>query len=134
VVLIPAALACGFGELGKHGSIIHRDLGASFRLASVLTDVDLLPDAPDAFGADDFCTRCRVCEQACPPRAIAPGKQLVRGERKWYVDFDRCLPYFNEHGGCGICIAVCPWSLPGVADGLVAKLARRRSAAPGERE
>lgn len=125
VLLIPPAIACGFGELGKHGSIIHRRLGASFRLASVLTDVPLIPDSPDAFGADDFCSRCRVCERTCPPRAILPERQMVRGERRWYVDFDRCLPYFNEHGGCGICIATCPWSLPGVAPRLATKLARR---------
>ncbi len=124
-VLIPAALTCGFGELGKHGSIINRTLGSSFRLAAVFTDVPLLPDAPDTFGADDFCTRCRVCSDACPPRAIGDRKQLVRGEVRWYVDFDRCLPYFNEHMGCGICVAVCPWSLPGVAGNLVEKLARR---------
>jgi Pyruvate/2-oxoacid:ferredoxin oxidoreductase delta subunit len=131
VTLIPPAIACGFGELGKHGSIIHRELGASFRLASVLTDVPLIADAPDRFGADDFCLRCRVCEDACPPRAIADAKQTVRGVVRWYVDFDRCLPYFNEHGGCGICIAVCPWSRPGVAPALVEKLARRAGAARG---
>jgi len=128
VSLVPAALACGFGELGKHGSIIHRRLGSSFRLASVLTDAPLIADAPDVFGADDFCARCRVCEDACPPEAIAPDKQMVRGEMRWYVDFDRCLPYFNEHGGCGICLAVCPWSRPGVAGTLLAKMARRRDA------
>lgn len=124
--LIPPAIACGFGELGKHGSIIHRTLGSSFRLACVFTDVPLIEDTPDVFGADDFCSRCRVCEDACPPLAIAPEKQLVRGEQRWYVDFDRCLPYFNENGGCGICIAVCPWSRPGVAGNLLEKLARRR--------
>ena len=32
VTLIPPALACGFGELGKHGSIINPEFGASFRL------------------------------------------------------------------------------------------------------
>jgi epoxyqueuosine reductase QueG len=47
--------------------------------------------------------------------------------RKWYVDFDKCLPFFNENKGCGICIAVCPWSRPGVADTLVQKMARRRA-------
>ncbi|UCE31191.1 MAG: epoxyqueuosine reductase [Burkholderiales bacterium] len=130
VVLIPPAIACGFGELGKHGSIIHRRLGSSFRLAAVLTDVPLLADAPDRFGADAFCARCRVCSDACPPDAILPDKQWVRGEFKWYVDFDRCLPYFNEHMGCAICIAVCPWSRPGIADNLVAKMARRFGAAP----
>ena len=130
-VLIPAALACGFGELGKHGSIINRALGSSFRLAAVFTDVPLLPDAPDAFGADDFCTRCRVCADACPPGAIGDHKQQVRGALRWYVDFDRCLPYFNEHMGCGICVAVCPWSLPGVAANLVTKFARRTRDADG---
>ena len=50
---------------------------------------------------------------------------MVRGDTKWYVDFDKCVPYFNETTGCGICIAVCPWSRPGVAANLVEKLARR---------
>lgn len=130
VVLIPPALECGFGELGKHGSIIQRDHGSSFRLACVLTDIPLIADAPDRFGADDFCTNCRICSDACPPEAIAAHKQTVRGETKWYVDFDKCLPYFNEHMGCGICIAVCPWSRPGVAASLVQKMARRREREP----
>jgi epoxyqueuosine reductase QueG len=128
LLLIPPALACGFGELGKHGSIIHRELGASFRLASVLTDLPLQPDVPERFGADEFCLHCRVCSDACPPDAIAPNKVLVRGTVKWYVDFDKCLPYFNETMGCGICIAVCPYSRPGVARNLVAKSSARRPA------
>ncbi len=85
----------------------------------------MIADSRARFGADEFCLHCRVCEKACPPRAIAPTKQLVRGEVRWYVDFDKCLPYFNEHGGCGICIVACPWSLPGVADRLAEKAARR---------
>lgn len=126
VVMIPPAIECGFGELGKHGSLIHRELGSSFRLAGVLTDVPLLPDARDELGVDDVCARCRVCEDECPPDAIIPEKQLVRGERRWYVDFDRCLPFFNEHQGCGICVVVCPWSRPGVAGTLLQQIARRR--------
>lgn len=127
ITLIPPAIACGMGELGKHGSLIHRRFGASFRLASVLTDVPLIADAPDVFGADDFCLHCRVCEDACPPEAIEAEKQLVRGEKRWYVDFDKCLPYFNETQGCAICIAICPWSRPGIAETLVEKMARRRA-------
>ena len=125
VTLIPPAIACGFGELGKHGSIINPEMGASFRLSGVLTDAPFAPTPQRDFGIDDFCTACRICEDACPPEAIAPEKQWVRGERKWYVDFDRCLPFFNETNGCAICIAVCPWSRPGVGPGLAAKLARR---------
>lgn len=125
ITMIPAALACGLGELGKHGSIINRTYGASFRLACVLTDLPLLEDRPDTFGVDEFCTQCRLCTKECPPEAIIDTKQLVRGETKWYVNFDKCVPYFNETFGCGICIAVCPWSRPGVAEPLARKMTRR---------
>jgi ferredoxin len=127
LTMIPAALACGFGELGKHGSIINRTYGSSFRLAAVTTDLALLADSPDSFGADDFCASCQVCARACPPGAIAHTKQTVRGIEKWYVNFDKCVPYFNETYGCGICIAVCPWSLPGTASRLAEKMARRKA-------
>ncbi len=125
LALIPPALACGFGELGKHGSIINPELGASFRLSAVLTDAPFAPTPPRDFGIDAFCAACRICEDACPPMAIGPDKQTVRGVEKWYVDFDRCLPFFNQTHGCAICIAVCPWSRPGVGLNLAAKLARR---------
>ncbi len=127
MILIPAAMAAGLGELGRHGSMIHRKYGSNFRLGVILTNLPLVPHEPDVFGADDFCTNCRVCSDACPPDAIPDEKQWVRGIEKWYVDFDRCLPFFNEYKGCAICIAVCPWSRPGVADNLVAKMARRRA-------
>jgi epoxyqueuosine reductase len=130
-VLIPPAIEAGLGELGKHGSMIHRKFGSNFRLACVLTDAPLIADARQTFGADDFCLHCRVCADACPPAAILPEKTLVRGERRWYVDFDKCLPYFNEAMSCAICLAVCPFSRPGVGDNLVMKLATRR--ARGER-
>ncbi len=129
LTLIPAALACGFGELGKHGSIINRSHGSSFRLAAVTTDMPLAADNADLFGADDFCTNCRVCVDACPPGAINHDKMTVRGIEKWYVDFDRCIPFFNDTLGCAICIAVCPWSRPGVAPSLAERMTRRRNRA-----
>lgn len=128
VLMIPAAVAAGVGELGKHGSIINRRFGSSVRLSLVLTDVPLNPDRPDPFGADEFCQSCQVCTNACPPEAIVPDKQWVRGDLKWYVDFDKCVPYFVENLGCGICLAVCPWSRPGIAEKLVVKMARRAKA------
>jgi len=127
LTLIPAALAAGFGELGKHGSIINRDLGSCFRLAAVLTNVEMAVDAPDPIGADGFCASCQICANHCPPGAILPEKQTVRGVEKWYVDFDKCLPFFNETAGCGICVVVCPFSRPGIGGNLVAKLARRKN-------
>ncbi|WP_435216858.1 4Fe-4S dicluster domain-containing protein [Luminiphilus sp. nBUS_07] len=125
ILMIPPAIACGFGELGKHGSIINKEFGSAFRLSAVLTDAPFASTPPREFGVDDFCSRCRVCENACPPEAITPEKQTVRGVDKWYVDFERCIPYFAETSGCAICIAVCPWSLPTVGLSLTAKLQRR---------
>jgi len=126
ITTIPAAIAAGLGQLGKHGSIINDVYGASFRLASITTDLPLVADSPRDIGVDDFCTRCQVCSNACPPDAIFPEKQRVRGELKWYVNFDKCIPFFNDTLGCGICIAECPWSLPGVAPSLTQKMLRRR--------
>lgn len=128
LLMIPAAIAAGLGELGKHGSIINRQFGSNFRLAAVSTDIPLIPHRPDEFGADDFCVNCHICTDACPPGAITETKHMVRGDTKWYVDFDKCIPYFAERLGCALCMVVCPWSRPGVADNLVAKMARRRAA------
>ena len=125
ILMIPAAIDAGLGELGKHGSMIHRKFGANFRLSVTLTNMPLVPDQPNVFGADLFCGSCQVCVNECPPDAIYPNRQWVRGDLKWYVDFDRCLPYFVENQTCGICLAVCPWSRPGVAQNLVRKMARR---------
>lgn len=128
VSLIPAALAAGFGELGKHGSVISRSFGSSFRLASVLTDMPLVHDRPDDLGVDEFCASCRLCSSECPPMAIYPTKQMVRGERKWFVNFDLCVPYFNDTFGCAICLKVCPWGKPGVAPILAQKMLKKRAA------
>jgi len=125
LVLIPPAIAAGLGELGKHGSLISRHFGAGVRLAAVTTDMPLIPSVPDRFGGDDFCQVCQVCTNACPPEAISSDKQMVRGVERWYVDFDKCIPYFAEAASCGICIAVCPWTRPDVRPKLLATMARR---------
>ena len=127
VLMIPAAIAAGLGELGKHGSMLNRQFGSNFRLSMVTTDLPLAIDQPDVFGGEDFCLNCQICINACPPNAISSEKQLVRGDTKWYVDFDKCVPYFVDNHSCGICIAVCPWSRPGIADNLIRKMALRKA-------
>lgn len=128
VLMIPPAIEAGLGELGKHGSMLHRKFGANFRLSMVLTDLPLVPDKPDVFGGDMFCESCQICSNACPPDAIFREKQTVRGTKKWYVDFDKCLPYFVDNKSCGICLAVCPWSRPGIGENLLGKMAKRMAA------
>ena len=129
LLLIPPAIASGLGELGKHGSLISRHFGAGVRLAGVTTDMPLIPTTRDRFGADEFCHSCQVCTNSCPPSAITENKQLVRGVERWYVNFDKCIPYFAENASCGICIAVCPWTRPTARPKLLATMARRRGEA-----
>ena len=129
---LPPAIRAGLGQLGKHGSIITKEFGSNCRIATVATDLPLAVDAPVDIGVDDLCNGCRRCTIDCPPDAISDEKMLVRGVEKWYVDFDRCVPYFAENGGCAICIEVCPWSEPGrgfkLSEQLLAKRAKRTAA------
>lgn len=138
---IPIAIDCGFGQLGKHGSLISREHGSNFRLGCVVTDLPLAPDpGPVDVGVDDLCARCTICVRGCPVDAIFDRKQVVRGVEKWYVDFDKCVYYFCETSGCGICIEVCPWSEPGAGNWLSRRLLETRARGPraarveGERE
>jgi epoxyqueuosine reductase len=123
---IPIAIAAGIGELGKHGSLICKEYGSNFRLTTVVTDLPLVPDKPVDIGVEDICATCQACNRACPPDAIFTEKQWVRGEKKWYVDFDKCMPYFSSTYGCGICLEVCPWSEPGRGPTLSEKLLKLR--------
>jgi epoxyqueuosine reductase QueG len=126
ILHIPLAIQAGLGQLGKHGSMISEAYGSNFRLAAVLTDLPVATDKPVDIGVEDLCLTCRRCVIDCPPKAISHEKQLVRGEQKWYVDFDKCIPYFTKTFGCAICIEVCPWSEPGRGPGLSRQLLARR--------
>ena len=126
ILHIPLAIKAGIGELGKHGSLINKELGSNFRLATVLTDLPLALDQPVDIGVEDLCASCRRCTMDCPVDAISDEKQLVRGIDKWYVDFDKCVPYFSKTYGCGICIQVCPWSKPGRGPSLSQTLLAKR--------
>jgi len=104
---IPYAYLAGLGELGKHGSLISPELGSSFRLGMVSTDLPLDVDGPKDYGIDDMCTHCNVCTRFCPAEAIHEKKQLVNGVERWHVDTGACEPYFLQLWGCKICLMVC---------------------------
>ncbi len=130
ILHIPLAINAGLGQLGKHGSMICKEFGSNFRLAAVATDLPMATDEPVDIAVDDVCVNCRRCVDDCPPLAIFEEKQLIRGEHKWYVDFDKCIPYFVKTRGCAICIEVCPWSEPGRGSWLVERMMARRKKAP----
>ena len=113
---LPAyAWLAGLGELGKHGSLISPELGSSFRLGAVATDMPLLVDGPEDYGINEVCTNCQVCARFCPGDAITHEKKTVNGVERWHVDTPKCEPYFFRMHGCKICLSVCPLNAKGMS-------------------
>jgi Pyruvate/2-oxoacid:ferredoxin oxidoreductase delta subunit len=107
---IPVFHEVGFGELGRHGSLIHPELGSNFRPGFVTTDLPVAHDTPIAYGVQDYCENCNLCRANCPGDAI-PDDHIMTGEiKRWLTDIDKCYPIsrFRE-AYCHICIDVCPY-------------------------
>lgn len=72
------AQLAGFGNFGKNALIVNPAFGPWIRLASVLTNAEMLADKPFE---QDLCGDCEECVKACPAGALTPHK----------VDDSKCL-------------------------------------------
>lgn len=97
VLHVPIAIEAGLGQLGQHGSLMTAEFGSNVRLATVPTDLPLAIDQPRDLGVDHLGRNCRTCETNGPPHAIFSDQQIVRGQKQWYVNFDKCAPYLLKH-------------------------------------
>jgi ferredoxin len=112
VQAIPIFYQVGFGELGRHGSLINEKYGASFRPGFVTTDLPMVEDQPREFGVQDFCLNCNVCQLNCPGDAIPQDYVLTRGMKRWLIDLERCYPYSRLRDEyCHLCVDVCPYNV-----------------------
>ena len=110
IMAIPAMIQCGFGELGRHGSLINPDLSANFRPSFVTTDIPLAYDSPIEFGVQDYCETCNLCRNNCPGDAIATDHIVTEGVKRWRIDMEKCYPFSRLHDAyCHICVDVCPY-------------------------
>ncbi len=107
---IPVFYEVGFGELGRHGSLIHPELGSNFRPGFVTTDLPVAYDEPHEFGVQDYCMSCNLCRNNCPGDAIPDDYIVTEGIKRWLTDIDKCYPIsrFRE-AYCHICVDVCPY-------------------------
>lgn len=110
------AVRSGLGWVGKNGNVLTRDTGSFFFIATLITDLDLVADAPFA---TDHCGTCTRCIDACPTQAIVSPTEIDAGKCISYLTIelkDALIPsefHSKMEGwmfGCDICQDVCPWN------------------------
>ncbi|MBA3829480.1 MAG: tRNA epoxyqueuosine(34) reductase QueG [Taibaiella sp.] len=110
------AVRSGLGWVGKNGNVLTRTSGSFFFIATLITDMQLTPDAPFA---TDYCGTCTRCIDACPTEAIVSPSQINASKCISYLTIelkDALIPakfagrMDNWMFGCDVCQDVCPWN------------------------
>jgi epoxyqueuosine reductase len=117
LVIPPLAIEAGLGEVSRAGYCLTPELGLNFRPAVVTTNMPLAIDNPIEFGVADFCNKCKLCAEYCPPGAISfadsPDGMVIRGYEHWYINNAACYNYWRETMGpmgCRLCVVTCPYT------------------------
>lgn len=127
------AMAAGLGWIGKNTLLIHRGhhpasppgappskaprtvgRGSHYFLATILTPLELAPDAPET----DHCGTCTRCLDVCPTNAFPAPYQLDarRCISTWTIEVEDPAAHIDPDTigphvfGCDLCQDVCPWN------------------------
>ena len=110
-----AATRAGLGWIGRHCQLITRNFGSWVRLGTVFTDMKLTSGSPVE---RSYCGTCTRCVEACPAGALQGSAWVAGMPREKILDPAVCDRWTKEHyyqyhkgHNCGICSAVCPYSL-----------------------
>ena len=100
-----AAYACGLGTFGLCKGII-TEKGMAGRLGSIILKTEVEVEPRPYTGVYDYCTKCGVCAQRCPAKAV----DMDTGK-----DHDKCAGRLDWSGvayapryGCGKCQTATP--------------------------
>ena len=118
IMMSPYVIKAGLGEYSRAGVVMVPELGANFRPAAVITDIEFEYDEPISVKMADFCLKCKICAEACPAGAIPKTDKpetVVRGFKRWLLNEEKCFNQWSSGPtsdglGCRVCIAVCPYS------------------------
>jgi ferredoxin len=105
----------GLGAIGYHGLLLTPGEGARLRINTIYTNITNLPIATgnDHLWVRNFCAMCKKCIRQCPVDAIF-AEPVPRGDGGMQtIDHASCRDYFTANYGCGVCLAVCPFSRVG---------------------
>ncbi len=96
------AVQAGLGVFGHNSLLITPRFGPRVRLAAIITDAEVQPDAP--INAN-FCERCESpCVSLCPVKAL----QRPVDDRPYEINKYACSQYLNTRPACSVCLKVCP--------------------------
>lgn len=98
------AWKAGLGWRGKNNLLINPKYGGRIRLTTILTDLELAPDAI----VENDCGDCKACIKKCPAGAI--------GNSEKDFSLEKCqeqVVYFSKQNNfgqliCGLCLNRCP--------------------------
>jgi len=116
ILLPPHAAQAGLGEQGRTGLFIDYELGPLVRVGGISTDLLIHAGSPVDRGVREFCKKCVYCANKCPVNALPKMTKLESlvsdVEIEFKVNGDRCLKYFSNHYGCGMCMFHCVLAKP----------------------
>lgn len=118
IMMSPYVQLAGLGQYSRAGLVMVPELGANFRPAAVITNIEFEYDRPIDVKMADFCLKCKICADSCPSGAITHDDRpqtVVRGFKRWKLNEEKCYSMWaggtTQDGlGCRVCVGVCPYS------------------------
>lgn len=110
------AVEAGLGWIGHNSLLINKRFGSFILIGTILTNLELPPDAYDKPYTENHCGGCRQCIDHCPTGAIQPGGTIDAGRCISYqtIENRKSIPpglaalTGNRLFGCDTCQQVCP--------------------------